>query len=71
MLVHHFLEENAEKNSYRDAAVHLGGRINYLELEAASNRLANYLIAAGIKPQRPFGKTPYTMHGNNKRNRIL
>lgn len=50
MLVHHFLEENSEKYPYKDAAIHFGGRINYLELEAASNRLANHLIGVGVKP---------------------
>ncbi len=50
MLVHHFLEDNSEKYPYKDAAIHFGGRINYLELEAASNRLANHLIEAGVVP---------------------
>lgn len=50
MLVHHFLEENSERFPYKDAAIHLGGRINYLELEAAANRLANYIVQAGIEP---------------------
>ncbi|OQX92867.1 MAG: hypothetical protein B6D58_00835 [candidate division Zixibacteria bacterium 4484_95] len=49
MLVHHFLEENAERFPYKDAAIQLGGRISYLELEAAANRLANTLIDLGIK----------------------
>ncbi|MCP4581926.1 MAG: acyl--CoA ligase [candidate division Zixibacteria bacterium] len=55
MLVHHFLEESAEKFPYKDAAVHLGGRINYLELETACNRLANYFLSAGIKPGDRIG----------------
>jgi long-chain acyl-CoA synthetase len=50
MLIHHFLEENSERFPYKDAAIHLGGRINYLNLEAAANRLANYLIGKGIEP---------------------
>ena len=50
MLIHHYLEENAERFPYKDAAIHLGGRINYLELEKAINRLANRLIERGIKP---------------------
>jgi acyl-CoA synthetase (AMP-forming)/AMP-acid ligase II len=55
MLVHQFLEENSERYSYKDAAIHLGGRINYIELEAAANRLANYLIESGIKPDDRVG----------------
>jgi long-chain acyl-CoA synthetase len=50
MLIHHSLEENAERFPYKDAAIQLGGRINYLELEAATNRLANHIIDLGIKP---------------------
>ena len=50
MLIHHFLEENSERFPYKDAAIHLGGRLNYLGVEAAANRLANHLIDAGIKP---------------------
>jgi len=50
MLIHHFLEQNAEKYPYKDAAIHLGGKINYLELEKAANRLSNALIMWGIKP---------------------
>jgi acyl-CoA synthetase (AMP-forming)/AMP-acid ligase II len=50
MLVHNYIEQNAEKFPYKDAAVHLGGRINYLELEAAVNRLANRLIEFKLKP---------------------
>lgn len=50
MLVHQFLETNAEKLPYKDVAIHLGGRINYFQLEAAANRLANNLIGNGVKP---------------------
>lgn len=50
MLIHHSLEENAERFPYKDTAIQMGGRINYLELEAAANRLANHLIDLGIKP---------------------
>ena len=49
MLVHRFLETNAEAHSYREALVHLDGRISYIELERSANRLANYLIDSGIK----------------------
>jgi len=55
MLVHHFLEENAERFPYKDAAIHLGGRISYLELEAAANRLANFFTDWGIKPGERIG----------------
>lgn len=50
MLLHQFLETSAEAHSYREAVVHLDGRISYIELERASNRLANFLIEKGIKP---------------------
>ncbi len=50
MLVHRFLETNAEDHSYREAIVHLDGRINYIELERGANRLANFLIDSGVKP---------------------
>jgi long-chain acyl-CoA synthetase len=55
MLIHHFLEENAERFPYKDAAIHLGGRISYLELEAAANRLANFFVDRGIKPGERIG----------------
>ena len=50
MLVHQFLETNAEAYSYREALVHLEGRINYIDLERAANRLANFLIGSGVRP---------------------
>jgi acyl-CoA synthetase (AMP-forming)/AMP-acid ligase II len=49
MLIHQFLETNAEAHSYREALIHLGGRINYLDLERSANRLANFLIDNGTK----------------------
>jgi len=49
MLVHQFLETNAEVFPYREALIHLEGRINYFDLEKAANRLANYLIESGLK----------------------
>jgi len=49
MLVHHFLEVTAESHAYKEAAVHLDSRISYLELEKASNRLANYFIENDVK----------------------
>jgi acyl-CoA synthetase (AMP-forming)/AMP-acid ligase II len=48
MLVHRFLESNAELHSYREAIVHLGSRISYIELERNANRLANFLIKSGV-----------------------
>jgi acyl-CoA synthetase (AMP-forming)/AMP-acid ligase II len=50
MLVHQFLETNAETHSYREALVHLEGRISYIELERGSNRLANFLLKNGLQP---------------------
>ncbi len=50
MLIHHYLEENAARFPYKDAAIHLGGRINYLGLEAAANRLANQLLKLNLHP---------------------
>lgn len=49
MLIHQFLETNAETYPYREALVHLEGRISYVDLERGANRLANYLIESGIK----------------------
>lgn len=50
MLIHQFLETNAEAYPYREALVHTEGRIGYIELERASNRLANFLRESGVKP---------------------
>ncbi|MEE9553779.1 MAG: class I adenylate-forming enzyme family protein [candidate division Zixibacteria bacterium] len=50
MLVHQFLETNAELHSHREALVHLDDRVTYIELERGANRLANFLIDSGLKP---------------------
>jgi acyl-CoA synthetase (AMP-forming)/AMP-acid ligase II len=50
MLVHQFLESSAEQYAYNKAVIYLDGRINYIELERSSNKLANHFIANGIKP---------------------
>jgi long-chain acyl-CoA synthetase len=50
MLLHEYVEQNAERFPYKDAAIHFGGRINYLELEAGINRLANQLLDFKLKP---------------------
>lgn len=55
MLIHHYLEENAERFPYKDAAVHLGGRLNYIGLEAAANKLANQFLEYGIRPGDRIG----------------
>jgi long-chain acyl-CoA synthetase len=55
MLLHHYVEQNAERFPYKDAAIHLGGRINYIGLEAGINRLANELIRSGIRPNERIG----------------
>lgn len=55
MLLREYVEQNAERFPYKDAAIHLGGRINYLELEAAANRLANQLLDFKLKPGERVG----------------
>ena len=50
MLIHRFLEDNVEKFPYKDALIYFGGRLTYIELEKAANRLSNRLIENGIKP---------------------
>jgi acyl-CoA synthetase (AMP-forming)/AMP-acid ligase II len=49
MLVHQFLEASAEKYPDSEALVHLKTRINYIDLEKDSNRLANQLLDCGVK----------------------
>jgi long-chain acyl-CoA synthetase len=49
MLVHQFLENSAEQYPYNEALIYLDGRINYIELERAANRLANELIGMGVR----------------------
>ena len=66
MLVHQFLESNAEVHSYREAVVHLGSRINYMELERNANRLANFLIKSGVKKHlSPYSKNKYNKNVTN------
>jgi long-chain acyl-CoA synthetase len=55
MLLHEYVEQNAERFPYKDAAIHFGGRINYLELEAGINRLANQLLDFKLKPGERVG----------------
>ena len=55
MLLHQYVEQNAERFPYKEAAIHLGGRINYFELEAAINRLANKLLDFKIRPNDRIG----------------
>jgi long-chain acyl-CoA synthetase len=50
MLIHQFLETNAECSPANEALVYLDKRINYGELEKSANRLANYFINSGMRP---------------------
>lgn len=49
MLIHQFLENSADNYPDNEALVHLESRIEYIELENSSNRLANRLIECGVK----------------------
>ncbi len=50
MLVHQFLESQAKALPENIAVVNLNRRINYSQLDESANKLANHLIAGGIKP---------------------
>jgi len=49
MLVHQFLEASAENYPDSEVLIHLDSRINYIDLENGSNRLANRLLECGVK----------------------
>jgi acyl-CoA synthetase (AMP-forming)/AMP-acid ligase II len=55
MLVHQFLESNAETNPGKEAVVYLDERITYAELNKSANRLANYFMENGIIPGERIG----------------
>ncbi len=50
MLIHQFLETDAECFPYNEALVYLDKRINYIDLEKSANKLANYFIENGVRP---------------------
>jgi len=50
MLVHEFLETNAQLYPGKEAMVYLDDRRTYLELNNSANRLANFFIESGICP---------------------
>jgi acyl-CoA synthetase (AMP-forming)/AMP-acid ligase II len=52
-LIHHLLENSADRFPAQEAFVHAEARLNYKQLESQSNRLANWLIDRNInKGQR-------------------
>jgi acyl-CoA synthetase (AMP-forming)/AMP-acid ligase II len=50
MLIHQFLETNARLFPDKDAVINLGKRLTYRQLDEDANRLANSLIAGGLRP---------------------
>ena len=50
MLIHQFLETNARLFPDKDAVINLGKRLTYRQLDEDANRLANSLIAGGVRP---------------------
>jgi amino acid adenylation domain-containing protein len=54
-LIHEFLEEQSEKNPENTAVIFEGNSISFNELNCRSNRLAQYLISAGVKPGSMIG----------------
>jgi long-chain acyl-CoA synthetase len=55
MLIHQFLETNAECFPSKEALIYLDKRISYLDLEKSANRLANFFIENGIEPGDRIG----------------
>jgi amino acid adenylation domain-containing protein len=51
MLLNHFLENSAQRLPEKVALVCRGQRLTYRELDERANRLANYLLAAGVHKQ--------------------
>ena len=49
MQVEHFLEDSARRSPDKVALICSGRRLTYADLERAANRLANSLLAAGVK----------------------
>ena len=49
MLIHHFLEHSALRYPDKQAVWHKDEWLTYAQLEARANKLANYLISAGIQ----------------------
>jgi len=47
-MIHHFLENSADRYPDKEAVVHGNNRYSYVEIENQSNRLANWLIDIGI-----------------------
>jgi len=47
-LIHHFLENSADRFPEKEAVVHGASRFTYLDVEKYSNSIANWLLAAGI-----------------------
>jgi len=53
-LVHRFLTDAAERHPERTAIVLGEDQLSYAELDAASNQVANLLVARGIGTARTF-----------------
>jgi amino acid adenylation domain-containing protein len=53
--VHRLFERAAAATPKRVALECAGGALTYCELNEQANRLANYLIALGVKPEDPIG----------------
>jgi non-ribosomal peptide synthetase component F len=51
VLVHHLIERQAFSHSAKTAVTYKDKKLSYEELNQESNYVANYLIAAGIKPE--------------------
>jgi long-chain acyl-CoA synthetase len=48
-LIHHFLENSADRCPEKEAVVHGGSSFTYLDVEKYANSVANWLHAAGLK----------------------
>ena len=49
-LIHHFLEQSAERYPDKVALIHGDTRATYAEINAGANQLALYLIGSGVQP---------------------
>ena len=55
LLMHHLIEQQVAKTPNAVAAIIHGQTISYGELNDKANRLANYLISQGVKPESTVG----------------
>jgi acyl-CoA synthetase (AMP-forming)/AMP-acid ligase II len=47
-LIHHFLENSADRFSDKEAIVHRGQRYSYSEIDNKANQVANWLLQSGV-----------------------